>query len=215
MSIASAGEMIAWLRANAREINLRLLHANDTSAVCEVEGIDAERTTEISVERIPQTSNVLVSFSVQLKFQQDYLSAARGARGAAKIVYPASLPLPMATGFVETHKEQGRTEYQMQFRMTTRVLAHFLAFAGAKGLRWFKMHWPVTNVGCGDEYIRFMSDPSFELESPNIWLVSMTAETMPVFLLPTTGATAPPPTPGSRIYEQPAETYDSNKPYEG
>jgi hypothetical protein len=102
----------------------------------------------------------------------------------------------------------------MQFKMNTRTLALFLVFAGAKGLRWFKVHWPVTNVGCGDEYIRFISEPSMTLDGPNQWTVSMAAETMPAFMKTTLGVPVP-PTPGTRTYEQQSETYDSNKAYEG
>jgi hypothetical protein len=215
LSIELAGLMVSWLRANTSLINLKLLHANNVEANCEFESLDVQRKTEINVERIPFVNQVYVKFDVELKSQVNYGNSSLAARGPQQVEYPKNLPLPLSSGFDEVHKESGLTEYQMQFKMDTRTLARFLAFAGAKGLRWFKIHWPVTNVGCGDEYIRFISDPSMQLDGPNQWTVSMTAESMPAFLKTEPGAPTPPPTPGTRTYEQPSETYDSNKPYEG
>jgi hypothetical protein len=215
LSTELGGAMIKWLRSNTGVVSLRLLHVNDTQAVCEFEGIDVQRKTDISVERIPFVNQVLLKFDVETKFQANYDNNVLLARGPQQIEYPKNLPLPLSTGFNEVHKESGSTEYQMQFKMNTRTLASFLAFAGAKGLRWFKMHWPVTNVGCGDEYIRFTSDPSMTLDGPNQWTVSIVAETMPAFLKTEPGAPTQPPTPGTRTYEQSGETYDSNKAYEG
>lgn len=206
LTIESAGEMVKWLRLNAGEIRLTLLHANDISSEYDVEGIIVQRKTDVVVERIPFVNQVYVRFSVETKFRANYELNASSARGPQDIEYPKYLPLPSATGFTESHKENGRVEYQMQFSMNTRTLVMFLEFAGAKGLRWFKMHWPAARIGCGEEYIRFISDPSKQLVSPNQWVVSLAAEGMPVFL--TQGAP-------EISYDQPDVNYDDDYQYNG
>ena len=213
MSISLAGDFIAWLRWHGNDtFELPLLHGNNALADCGLTRIEVKRMTGTEVERLPKVDQVLVSFQVETLYQVGYSVIAHDAQGTQAIEWPSTLPLPLAEGFTESHSDNGVTQYQLTFRLNTRQLALFLQFAGGKGLRWFKMHWPVTNVGCGDEYIRFTGNPSMSLVAPDTWEVSIKAETMPAFL---GAATNPdPPSAGVRTYDS-AELYNNPLKYEG
>ena len=211
LTIAKAGEMIRWLRLNSGEIGLKLLHGNNTLADCKVEVLNVVRNSDISVERIPFTDKVVLSFTAETLKQTGYYALAQKSREGTlhtpfssksvgyssplttfdglkisptgRTLYPKDLPPPLAEGFTEVHTATGATDYTMSFAMDSLVLRNWLAFAGFGGTAWFRIKLPVTDTGgCGFTIIRFTSNPQAELIGPDRWRVTVQAESPPHFL---------------------------------
>lgn len=188
MTLSMAHSCINWLQTYTDDwFLMQMISGNDDLSPYDVYFTEVKRKSAIAAERIYGTNMVVLTFAIDFRELVGY-----EAEAAAPLIktYPVTLPLPTTTGYSSSHADRNLTTYGLTFRMNTAMLKAWLRFALFSGVSWFKMHWPTENTaGCGDEYIRFISNPRQSLVGPNLWEVSISAETIPAHDL----AAAPPP----------------------
>jgi hypothetical protein len=171
----AAYNLIQWLQENDDWFSCKLLVAG----ACEVSSVDVRRTSTISCGRIQGTDTFTVSFEAESRSMTGYAGLAAAHVGQPIATYPASLPLPLGSNFTSEHDNRNITTYSMTYRLTTRQLKQWLEFAAFVGASWFKHRMVSPNVLCGDEIIRYTSNPAASTIGPDRWEVSVSAETMP------------------------------------
>lgn len=195
MSIQRASDFLVWVRENVNDWwMLKIISGNDRSAQCPVEAQRVKLASTIQSTRIPYTSNVQLSFTVEVHSLRSWelLSSA-----PLQTTFPKTLPLPMATGFSTTHGPRGATQFALTWRLTAAQLKDFIAFASYSGTSWFRMPMISPNVPCGLEVIRFTTGISQSLAEPGVFEVSVNAESLLDYIhpAPTQMNIPPPPIP--------------------
>jgi hypothetical protein len=213
LDITRAQSLMAWLQAQpgGSFFICDLLTGNDTDASCVISPTNIRRTSAVGTRRIPLTNMFLVSFEAETQFQANYSQLASAAADQPPTTYPSGFPWPMATTFSSEHGERNVTVYSLSYTMNTEMLADWLAFAGFAGTAWFWHPMVSTNVPCGQELIRYISEPAQSLIGPNTWTVSITAESKPASII--LDDFLPPPGPGcyyngESSYDDATELYD-------
>lgn len=213
LDITRAQSLMAWLQARpAGDFFIcDLLTGNNKNATCVIEPTNVRRTSAVGTTRIPLTNMFLVSFEVETQFQEHYGELATAAADQPPTTYPAGLPWPMASTFKSEHLDRNVTVYDLSYTMTTEMLAQWMAFAGFAGTAWFWHPMVSTNVPCGLELIRYISEPAQALIGPNTWTVTIKAESKPASII--LDDFLPPPGPGcyyngESSYDDATELYD-------
>lgn len=213
LDITRAQSLMAWLQAqpSGSFFICDLLTGNDTDASCVISPTNIRRTSAVGTTRIPLTNMFLVTFEAETQFQVGYSQLASAAANQPPKTYPSNFPWPMASTFRTEHGDRNVTEYSLSYTMSTELLAEWLAFAGFAGTAWFWHPMISTNVPCGQELIRYISEPTQALVAPNTWTVTITAESKPATAI--LDNFIPPPGPGcyydgESSYDEPTELYD-------
>jgi hypothetical protein len=208
LDITRAQSLMAWLQAqpSGSFFLCDLLTGNDIDANCVISPTSIRRTSSVGTTRIPLTNMFLVTFEAETQFQVGYSQLASAAANQPPTTYPSNFPWPMASTFRTEHGDRNVTEYSLSYTMSTELLAEWLAFAGFAGTAWFWHPMISTNVPCGQELIRYISEPSQSLVAPNTWTVSITAECKPATAI--LDNFVPPPGPG--CYYDGESSYDAD-----
>jgi hypothetical protein len=162
----------------------------------------------------------VVSFEVETNRLVGSQTSLDIGAGASSNLYPSDLPIPIMEGFSASHGARNVTTYSLLYRMSTNLLKQWNYFAAFKGTAWFMSPMVSPNVPCGREWIRYISNPEVRLIRPNVFEVSIQAESMPS-AYSIEGVTAPggglpiyPPISGC-TYDDSLIKYDENgHPYE-
>ena len=224
VTTAYAQELVQWLQDNNDWMFMTLLNGNDAGSFETLHDVEVRRTTDITSTRVSRLDQFEVSFQVEtrsLSWADEYLAT---AMGAPSVDYPAALPAPIMDGFSATHSTRNVTTYSMSYRMKTETLKKWQEFAAFMGTGWFRSRMVSPNVPCGYEWMRYTTNPTVSLERPNVFIVTVQAETMPASysiegIAPPTGGggTVDPPLPppgSSCTYDDINILYDEDEhPY--
>lgn len=210
-----AFSLIQWLHNNPSWMNMMLISGNDKIESCPVHYHQVRRTSSIQSSRIKFVNEFIVSFEVETNSLVSNQSLCSSAAGAASEDYPVDLPIPVMDGFTAEHGTRNVTVYSLTYRMDTQMLKRWNQFAAFKGTAWFKSPMVSPNIPCGKEWLRYISNPEMVLIRPNLFEVTIQAESMPAsysidgVTAPDDGPPIPPPTSGC-IYDEPTIHYDEN-----
>lgn len=158
-----------------------LLSGNNSNATRNeiIAPVQIRRTSVITTERVPLVDKFTLSFEAETMALDGYTELAQAAANQPPATYPRNLPLPIATGFSSAHSVRNTTVYTLSYRMNTLTLQKWLAFAGYAGTAWFFHPMISTNVPCGLEMLRYVTNFEQDLVGPDTWQVTVSAETMP------------------------------------
>lgn len=179
LTTAKAGALVDWLQTNNDWFSMLLLTSNDVNNPLPVHRVDVRRTTVISCVRISSLDQFTVSFQVETREMADFETLRDAAAGQPAISYPQGLPWPKMDGFSSEHGDRNITTYSLTYRMNTAMLKRWQAFAAFAGTNWFSGPMVSPNVFCGNEYMRYISNPEMSLVRPDVWQLTVQAETIP------------------------------------
>lgn len=137
------------------------------------------RVSDINFSRVPKVDKFILSFEAETESQDFYQDLADAAAEQPPATYPANLPWPTAEAFTSSSSNRNVTTYSLTYTMNTQTLQNWLAFAGFAGTAWFYHPMVSPNVPCGMELLRYTSSIEQRLVKPDLWSVTVAAESMP------------------------------------
>jgi hypothetical protein len=172
-----------WLQENNDWFTMPLLGGNDNSQTMDIYDTEVRRTSTIETTRVPMLDQFIVSFEVETRSMSGYQNAANDAADLPVQDYPSYLPMPLMTAFTTSHGDRNVTTYNLVYRMNTYLLKRWQLFAGFVGTAWFRTFMISPNAYGVNEILRYTSSPAMVLIAPNLWEVTIAAETLPELLI--------------------------------